>query len=590
MKRWLVATVVAAGCLGFGSSPALAAGNATVGTLRPVGTVSLRSLPAKPMESPAPGARVRLADPLERLEAAATGSVLGFPTPTPFPVLNTPDRQGWEGLTNLEQELAPGNGAFAVEPPDQGLCAGTFKGQTLLFESVNVALQVYDSHGNQLLPGAVALNQFFGLPPAVGQNGQLGPFVSDPKCYFDPQTHHWFHTVLESNFDPKTGALLPPAFTMLAVSATQDPLGAYHLYRIPATDFGQPNCPCFGDQPLIGADQYGVYINTSEYSMSTKVNRSNFAQLYALPKLALEAGKPLRFVHLRNLTTTPVNGRTTASIQPAFTDAPGQNQLANNGTEYLLSGFDCVPVTCDLTKGPFNKITFWALTNTRSLQTSHPALHLSRQLLTVGKYENPPWQFQKPGPTPFGCNPKLGADCHTPPVEANDVRMNQVIYSHGLLWSGINTGIGPGRRVGVEYFLVKPTASGGARATVARSGYVSAANENLSFPSVGVNAAGRGVIAFSLMGRDHYPSAAYVPISTRGAHGPIHVVASGFRPEDGFTCYEKPFGFGPPCRWGDYSASVAAPDGTIWSGAEWIGPHARDVYANWSTFIFPIKP
>jgi hypothetical protein len=595
MKRWLAAAGIAAGCVGFGASPALAAGHATVGSLRPVGTVSLRSLPAKPMSphalgSGGLGARVRLADPLDRLEADATASAAGFPTPSPLSVVNTPDRQGWEGITNLEQELAPGNGSFAVEPPDQGLCAGSYKGQTLLFESVNLALQVYDSHGNQLLPGAVALNQFFGLAPEIDQQGHFGPFVSDPKCYFDPQTHRWFHTALESNFDPKTGALLPPASTLLAVSATRDPLGAYHLYRIPATEFGQPNCPCFGDQPLIGADQYGVYINTSEYSM--KQSRSNFAQLYAMPKLALEAGKPLRFVHFRNLTTTALDGRTTATIQPAFTDAPGENELANNGTEYLLSGFDCVPVSCDLTKGAFNKITFWALANTRSLETGHPALRLSRQLLTVGRYVNPPWQFQKPGPTPFGCNPKLGADCHTPPVEANDVRMNQVVYSHGLLWSGINTGVGPGKRVGIEYFIVKPAAgaNGHTGARVARFAYVSAARENVSFPSVGVNAAGRGVIAFSLMGRAYYPSAAYVSVGVHGARGPIHVVASGFRPEDGFTCYKKPFGFGPPCRWGDYSASVAGPDGTIWSGTEWIGPHARDPYANWSTFIFPIKP
>jgi hypothetical protein len=599
MRRWSLALtgVVVAGAWAATAAPALAVGGASMGTLRPSGNVTLRALPATPLkkaralDQTAASMRVRLFDVRESAAEEQPASESGFPAPAPLPVKLALNRLGWEGITNLESALAPGNGGFSGEPPDQGLCVGTFKGQTTVFESVNSALTAYDTHGNQLLPGPVSLNAFFGLPPLVNDQGKFGPFVSDPKCYWDPETHHWFHTILVISLNPDTGAFKPPAFTALAVSATADPLGTYHIYRIPATDLGQPHCPCFGDQPLLGADRFGIYVNTSEYSIFSKTSKSNFAQLYALPKRALQAGQPLRFVHLRQLTNTGLNGRTTATIQPAFTGAPGQNVLAHNGTEYFLSGFDCVPQTCNLTEGPFNKITVWAMTNTRSLQTAHPAVHLSRANLTVGRYANPPWQFQRTGPTPFGCDPKLGADCHTPPVEANDVRMNQVMLSNGLLWSGINTGVSPGPRVGVEYFIVRPSVSGGAVAgDIARQGYVSATHENVSFPSIGVNGAGNGVLAFSLMGRVRYPSAAYVRVNSAGASGPIRIAQTGFRPEDGFTCYAKPFGFGPPCRWGDYSASVAGPDGRIWSATEYIGPHARAVAANWATFIFPITP
>jgi hypothetical protein len=598
MRRWFWAAtgLVVAGVWVVSAGSAAAAANVSTGTLRPVGNVTLRALPAETLRASAVTGdanadRVRLADPREHGAEESPRAATGFPSPTPFAVKTVLDRLGWEGITNRDSALAPGNGGFSGEPPDQGLCVGTFKGQTDVFESVNSALTAYDSHGNQLV-GDVSLNTFFGLAPVVNAQGQFGPFVSDPKCYWDPQTHHWFHTILVISTNPKTGAFKAPAFTALAVSATEDPLGTYHIYRIPATDRGQPNCPCFGDQPLLGADQYGVYINTSEYSIFSKTSKSNFAQVYALPKLALQAGQPLRFVHLNHLTNTGINGRTTATIQPAFTGAPGENVVAHNGTEYLLSGFDCVPVSCLLTTGPFNKITLWALTNTQSLQTSHPALRLSRANLTVGRYANPPWQFQKPGPLPFGCDPQLGADCHTPPVEANDVRMNQVVLSNGRLWSGINTGVSPGPRVGVEYFVVRPSVSSSGTVTghIAGQGYVSAANENISFPSIGVNSAGKGVLAFSVMGRDFYPSSAYVPLGRAGASGPIRVVKPGFRPEDGFTCYAKPYGFGPPCRWGDYTASVAGPDGRIWSATEYIGPHARVRAANWATFVFPITP
>jgi hypothetical protein len=600
MRQWRLglAGMLCAGWSLVAAVPALgASGSGAVGTIRPAGVVTLRSLPAARvtpsglLRAGALGQRVRLGDPRETSGGEAPGTAVGFPSPAGLPVVDTPDRLGWEGITNLEQELAPGNGGFAVEPPDQGLCVGSFKGAVYAFESVNLALQVYDTHGAALLPGTVSLNSFFGLAPSVSPSGAFGPFVSDPKCYFDPTTHRWFHTALVISSTPK-GKLHAPAFTALAVSASSDPLGKYYLYRIPATDFAQPHCPCFGDQPLIGADKYGFYVNTSEYPINFNLHFSNFAQLYAMSKQALESGRPLRFVHFRNLTTQPVGGRTTATIQPAFTDAPGQYQLGHGGTEFFLSGFDCVPVSCNLAPGTFDQLSVWAMTKTSSLASSHPAVKLSRRNVTVGTYGQPPDQFQRPGPTPFGCNPKLGADCHTPPVQANDTRMNQVIYSDGLLWSGINTGVQPGPRVGVQYYVVRPTLSGRATVggTVVRQGYVSATNENVSFPSIGVDRSGRGVIAFSLMGRKYYPSAAYVRVNERGITGPIHVAEVGFKPEDGFTCYAKPFGFGPPCRWGDYSASVAGPDGQIWSGAEFIGPHARDIYANWSTFLFPLAP
>ena len=96
-------------------------------------------------------------------------------------------------------------------------------------------------------------------------------------------------------------------------------------------------------------------------------------------------------------------------------------------------------------------------------------------------------------------------------------------------------------------------------ATVHKQGYVAAANAFLSFPSIGVNGNGKGVIAMTLMGPNNFPSAAQIAIDAAGKHGSVEIVQKGFRPEDGFTCYEAFVGPGAVCRWGDYSASVAGP-------------------------------
>ena len=133
-------------------------------------------------------------------------------------------------------------------------------------------------------------------------------------------------------------------------------------------------------------------------------------------------------------------------------------------------------------------------------------------------------------------------------------------------------------------------ASGLVQGTVHKQGYLAAANRFLSFPSIGVNGSGRGVIAFTLMGPNDYPSAAQIAISGAGVSGNIQIVRRGFRPEDGFTCYVAEVGPGALCRWGDYSASVGTPGGQVFSATEFVGDNTRTFFANWSTFVWPVNP
>ena len=70
--------------------------------------------------------------------------------------------------------------------------------------------------------------------------------------------------------------------------------------------------------------------------------------------------------------------------------------------------------------------------------------------------------------------------------------------------------------------------------TIVKQGYVALAGEDLMYPSIGVNSAGKGVMTFSLGGPDFFPSAAYVSINAVSGAGDIHIGASGAGPEDGF--------------------------------------------------------
>ena len=525
---------------------------------------------------------------VDRGEAAP--NVPGAPSPSNTSVVVNQNTNGWEGLDHTDQRFAGGGNQFSLEPPDQGLCVGGVSPNDPSYgpevvESVNDALVIYDARMHQFgVP--ITLSQFFGLPPTINRTtGTFGPFVTDPKCYFDPDTQRWFHTVAVISQDPTTGALEAPASVYLAVSTSSEALGSYNVYRIDTTDADHPNCPCFGDQPLIGADKNGFFVSTAEYDLDPFGANFNGPQIYAMSKKALESGSLGSVVHISGITHA-IGTRTTGTVQPSMAQV-AQFDASNGGTEYFLSGYDCSLPACAVASGPFDKITIWALTKTNSLSTNNPNVQLSLQDITVNPYENPVPQVQKDGPRPLGelVGEPVGV------VEANDARMNQVVMAGGYLWSGINTKVDPGARDGIEYFIVSPSApSGVVSGAIHTQGYLAAANRFLSFPSIGVNAAGHGIMAFSLMGPNDYPSSAQIAMGAGGASGNIQIVRQGFRPEDGFTCYASEVGPGAKCRWGDYSASVGTPSGQVFSATEYIGDNSRTFFANWSTFLWPATP
>ena len=86
---------------------------------------------------------------------------------------------------------------------------------------------------------------------------------------------------------------------------------------------------------------------------------------------------------------------------------------------------------------------------------------------------------QPPGPRPLG--EEVGQA--TLPVNANDSRMNQVVFADDALWAGVNTIVNPGPRDGIAWFIVHPFVhDGSVYGFMQRQGYVSAWNAFLALP------------------------------------------------------------------------------------------------------------
>src|SRR5262249_2613452 len=155
------------------------------------------------------------------------------------------------------------NTQFSLEPPDQALCVGN----GFVMESVNTVIGVYRKSDKTLVSGPTAVNQFLGLAPEINRvTGVAGDFASDPQWYFHQQLNRWFFAMMQE--DPATSVR---SHAYIAVSKTADPTGSWTIFNFDTTDDGvngtpsHPDCPCFGDQPLIGADNYGFYVTTNEF-------------------------------------------------------------------------------------------------------------------------------------------------------------------------------------------------------------------------------------------------------------------------------------------------------------------------------------
>ena len=544
----------------------------------------------------------------EELDATAPGSqsakrvpAAHVPAPAGQAVSGAAGAAGFDALSHADQRFS-GTGIYAgtnfsTEPPDQGLCVGN----GFVLEAVNTAIAVYSATAPNGTPlaGPTPLNQLYGAIPAIDRAaGKFGDDIGDPKCYYDPELGRFFVSSFRVRMDPDTGAFSEDdSHVVLAVSSSNNPVtSTWTVWDLNTTDgdgtlANHPNCPCFADQPLIGADHYGFYISTNEYSLAPFGVFFNGAQVYAFSKTALAggAGGSLTGVHIDDI---PLAESIAYTLQPATTPAGGTYETGNGGTAYFLSALD-FNATLD------NRIAVWALTGTSTLGTTN-AVTLQSRVLDSESYGQPPDAEQRGGPTPLRDAVKrdptiAGATSveHLELLAGNDDRMQQTVYAAGHLWSNLNTVVktrSGNVQIGTAWFVVQPTWSGASLGgSVTNQGYVSVDKQNVMYGSIAVNPAGDAAMGVTLVGRSYVPSAAYVTLGANGAVSDVHVVGAGAGPEDGFTGY-RVFGGSGTARWGDYSAAVADESGNLWLANEFITSKPRSLLANWGTFVMRVTP
>lgn len=511
------------------------------------------------------------------------------------------------GVNSFDSAVA--NGGLTVEPPDQGLCVGN----GYVIDAVNLVLQVY-STSFKPLSSDVALANLIGFP--VDQQFGVSPLgggyiISDPRCLYDTGTGHFFLSFLYLGgpgvFSAGGPFPLPDyGYEFVLASQTHSPLGMWNVYKIDvSSDPSSSQCPCFGDQPLLGADANSLLISTNAFPIFA--NGFYGAQVYLFDKLGMASGqKSVNVVHFDiGQTINPPDGSCAASgglycfysVNPATSPTTDSFDTSNGGTAWAMSSLD-------FTGAGDTRIAVWAFSHTSSIDNHSPKITLTLYLgQGVEFYKNPGYLVpQKAGRIPlgdvvysnFGVNTSSAgcvAACPEGGLASNgDGMWDTVVYAQGALWGAINTlvnegtAFNPNYHMGVAYWIVN---AAGSRVALAKQGYVAAMNEELLFPSIGVGPEGNGVMAFTLTGNHYYPSTAYTTISKGSGDsmvssndnqggGVIFVAALGQSPQDGFTEYQNIQNSFYRPRWGDYSWAVWS-NGRVYFSSEYIqSPNCSD--------------
>ncbi len=189
---------------------------------------------------------------------------------------------------------------------------------------------------------------------------------------------------------------------------------------------------------------------------------------------------------------------------------------------------------------------------------------------------------------PYGVPPAATQKGSSSLIDSGDDRMQQTQFIGGQIWGELTTAVtipgDPSSRAGAAWFAVRPRLSGGrlVGAQMSRQGYVVASGENVIYPALQGDAAGRAAMVFTLTGADRYPSAAYATLPHTGtAFGAITVAGRGTGPYDPNAT-----------RWGDYSFAVLDTSAdAVWLATEYVPPKSSQTSTrkrNWGTRVLEV--
>ncbi|HLJ82857.1 MAG TPA: hypothetical protein VKT51_01615 [Candidatus Eremiobacteraceae bacterium] len=196
-------------------------------------------------------------------------------------------------------------------PPDMAVASNG----TWVVQAVNTSVAVYTSSGTIQAGWPKNTQAFLHVPNPPGGCDPAGPFMSDPRAFYDAADKRFWVIFLqvEGAFGIAGGC---PEQTVYwaAVSQTNNPNGSWNVYAFNMS-MGTTNA---ADYTQVGLDNQAFYFAANMYNQAGSAYM--YAETFAADKKKMEAGMATTPKGLKNLK---VGSTLVDTVQPVFVQANG---------------------------------------------------------------------------------------------------------------------------------------------------------------------------------------------------------------------------------------------------------------------------
>jgi hypothetical protein len=476
-----------------------------------------------------------------------------------------PNRDDGKGLqVGTEYDGLGSDDTRGLVPSDAQIATGRNKN----LQAVNSQVAVYDKKtGAKELQ--VDLEDIWEPVIPVPEGGFVGgyPFVFDPRARYDCNAHRFVlaavqfvqgltntgetigrEAVEEGEVDPENISRPPRGYFVVAVSASSDPTGKWHVYRLPPEDADGPDNLGLVDYPTLGLDRDAIYL-TQNFFPNDGSDIS--VSMVTLDKAAMYEGGAVAAHHFDDLSN-PTDDSLDFTVQPALQPFTG----GSDGTYYLINS------VFPRTPGLPDTLTFWELTD----PLDDPSL--SCFTIDVASYASPP-DARQPNSEAL--------------IDTVGLRLMNADYNNetGSLWTAHATAIdwnGDGTLVAAIRWYEIDTES----RTLVQSGIYGDQGRSYYFPTVGSDSDST-VIVHNVSGPDTF---ARMDVAGRTTDFVKNQLEDAVVVKDGKSRYN--YGEGTSVmRWGDYNGVSLDPEtGHFWTVSQYSpdinfppAAEVRDPYA-----------
>src|SRR5579859_395444 len=233
---------------------------------------------------------------------------------------------GFQGMAD-SASICPYFGG--CQPPDMALATSP----SFELQGVNTSYAIYDTTGH-LVVGPVNDTTWYSVPPLPNNCDPNGPFLSDPRAFYDPNTGLFWTATLQVEADAFGVGVNCPNTSIYWVANLNMSTGVMHVYAFDMTLGGTVNA---------GADytQFGFSGSTIAFSgnmFDFTTGNFDFAEVQIANKHAMEHGLPVTSAAFVDLGITGVNGFVAVdTVQPVETET---NSANDPGVQYFVNSFN----------------------------------------------------------------------------------------------------------------------------------------------------------------------------------------------------------------------------------------------------------